>query len=45
VQILRGKPIKKTISFDSPLITKANATEWYDPESRKRKILPSRLTF
>jgi ribose transport system substrate-binding protein len=45
VQILRGKPIKKTIAFDSPLITKSNVTEWYDPESRKRKVLPSRLTF
>ncbi|WP_137389516.1 substrate-binding domain-containing protein [Rhodoligotrophos defluvii] len=45
VQILRGKPIQKTIAFESPLITKANVTEWYDPEARKRKVLPSRLTF
>ncbi|CAO3360731.1 substrate-binding domain-containing protein [Azospirillum melinis] len=45
VRILQKKPIPKTIAFESPMITKENVLEWYDPETRKRRVLPSRLSL
>jgi ribose transport system substrate-binding protein len=45
VRVLQRKPIPQKISFPSPMITKANVTEWYDPKTKKRRVVPSRLTF
>lgn len=45
VRILQKKPIPKTIAFESPMITKDNVLEWYDPAERKRRVLPSRLSL
>ncbi len=45
IRILQKKPIPKTIAFESPMITKDNVLEWYDPKERKRRVLPSRLSL
>lgn len=43
-RILSGKPVPKEIQFPSPLITKANILDYYDPITRKRKTAPSALS-
>ncbi|RKP57736.1 substrate-binding domain-containing protein [Pararobbsia silviterrae] len=45
VRVLQKKPIQKVISFPSPLITKDNLADYYDAAAKKRRVLPSRLTF
>jgi ribose transport system substrate-binding protein len=45
IRVLQKKPIPKKIAFESPMITKENVLEWYDPKEGKRRILPSRLSL
>ena len=37
LRILRGQKVPKEIIFPSPLMTKENITEWYDPATNSRK--------
>lgn len=43
VRVLQKKAVPKEIAFPSPMITKANVAEWYDPATRTRKVRPSQL--
>jgi ribose transport system substrate-binding protein len=43
VRILQKKPVPKEIAFSSPMITKANVEEWYDPNTKTRKMRRSQL--
>lgn len=43
VRVLQKKPVPQEIAFESPMITRANVTDWYDPNERKRKVMASRL--
>jgi ribose transport system substrate-binding protein len=43
VRVLQKKAVPKEIAFPSPMITKANVGEWYDPATRTRKVRPSQL--
>ncbi len=37
IRILRGQKVPKEVVFPSPLMTKENITEWYDPATKSRK--------
>ena len=43
-RILAGQSVPKELIFPSPLITKENILDYYDPETRKRKVAPSALS-
>lgn len=43
VRVLQGKTVPKEIAFESPMITKANVEEWYDPATKTRKVRKSQL--
>jgi ribose transport system substrate-binding protein len=43
VRILEGNEVPKEIVFPSPLVTKDNVTELWDPSTRTMKPAPSRL--
>lgn len=43
VRILAGQKVPRKVVLPSPMITKANVLEYYDPAARKRKIFPVKL--
>jgi len=43
VRVLENKPTPKNISFPAPMIDKQNVLDYYDPETGKARLAPSRL--
>ncbi len=43
VRILTGRKVPKQVLLPSPMITRRNVLEFYDPGARKRKVAPVKL--
>lgn len=43
VRLLSGQSVPKKLVLPSPMISKANVTDFYDPAARKRKVAPVKL--
>lgn len=45
VRVLQKKSVPNRIAFPSPMITRENVAEFFDPATKTVKLPPSRLTF